>query len=51
MPQDRTSSGKTAGDQSFVKKKMKAIKKAKKRGDEAEAQRLADELYAWLGWD
>lgn len=51
MPRDKTESGQTAGDQSFVKEQLKAIKEAKKRGDEKEAQRLADQLFIWLGWD
>ena len=38
-------------DQQIVKQKLKAIKRAKKAGNEREAQRLADELFIWLGWD
>lgn len=34
-----------------IKDKMKAIKRAKKRGNEAKAQRLSDELIVFLGWD
>lgn len=36
-------------DRKFVQKKMKAIKEAKKRGNEAAANRHADELWAFLG--
>jgi len=38
-------------DQEFIKSRLKAIKKAKKAGNEREAQRLANELFAWLGWE
>lgn len=38
-------------DQGFVKQRLKAIKEAKKAGNEQRAQRLADELFIWLGWD
>lgn len=51
MPKDRTSTGKTTGDREYVKQQMKAIKRAKKRGDEVEAQRLSNQLITWLGWD
>lgn len=39
------------GDRAFIKRKMKAIKEAKKKGNEPLAQRHADELFAFLGWD
>lgn len=36
-------------DRAFVKQKLKAIKEAKKRGDEIAASKHADELWAYLG--
>jgi hypothetical protein len=38
-------------DQQWIKQQLKAIKKEKKRGNEAKAQRLADELFVFLGWE
>lgn len=51
MVKDRSKNLQSGGDKSFIKKKMKAIKEAKKNGNDALAQRHADELYEWLGWE
>lgn len=48
---DRQSDVDNPTDQDFVKQQLKAIKRAKKAGNEREAQRLADQLFNWLGWD
>jgi hypothetical protein len=51
MPSDRKKNLDNPSDQEYIKQQLKAIKKAKKAGNEAKAQRLADELFQWLGWD
>lgn len=38
-------------DREYIKQEMKAIKKAKKDGDDAKAERIAHDLYRWLGWE
>jgi len=38
-------------DKEWIKQQLKQIKKEKKRGNEGKAQRLADELFLFLGWD
>lgn len=38
-------------DREYIKQEMKAIKKAKKDGDDAKAERIANDLYRWLGWE
>lgn len=40
-----------ASDKKYVKEQVKAIKKAKKSGEEVKAQRLAYDLYQFLGWN
>jgi hypothetical protein len=51
MVKDRSKSDTNKTDQQYIQQQMKAIKKAKKSGDEARAQRIADDLMVWLGWD
>lgn len=51
MAKDRSSSLDNPTDQQYIKQQLKAIKRAKKRGDEVEAQRLSNQLMIWLGWD
>jgi hypothetical protein len=43
--------GDNVSDRQYVQIQMKAIKRAKQRGDEIRAQRLADDLYTFLGWE
>jgi hypothetical protein len=38
-------------DQEYIKRQMKAIKEEYKKGNEVKAQRIADDLIQWLGWD
>lgn len=51
MVRDRRNNLENDADQQYIKQQLKAIKKAKKNGNEAKAQRLADDLFTWLGWD
>jgi len=51
MVKDRHNNIKNPTDQDYVKQQLKKIKRAKQAGEEKKAQRLADELFAWLGWD
>jgi hypothetical protein len=51
MVQDRKNNVENPTDQDYVKQKLKAIKRQKQAGNEEEAQRLADELFIWLGWE
>jgi len=51
MVKERHNNLENPTDQEWVKQQLKAIKRAKKAGNEREAQRLADELFIWLGWD
>lgn len=39
------------GDQRYIKRKMKKIKEEKKKGNDAVAERHAQELIQYLGWD
>jgi hypothetical protein len=38
-------------DQAYIKRTLKKIKEEKKAGNEKHAQRLADELFVYLGWE
>ena len=51
MVKDRHNNLKNPTDQQWIKQQLKAIKEAKKAGNEQKAQRLADELFIFLGWD
>lgn len=51
MVKDRNKDLENPSDREYLKQQMKAIKRAKASGKERKAQRLADELYAWLGWE
>lgn len=51
MKRERHESLNNPGDREIIKKQLKQIRDAKARGDEVEAQRLANNLFAWLGWD
>lgn len=51
MPKDRHNNLDNPTDQEYVKQQLKAIKRAKKAGNEKKAQRLATELFNWLGWN
>jgi hypothetical protein len=51
MVRDRHNDVENPTDREYIKTQLKAIKAAKKRGDEAEAQRLTSNLIQWLGWD
>jgi hypothetical protein len=51
MPSDRKKNLDNPSDQEYIKQQLKAIKRAKKKGNEAKAQRLADDLFMYLGWD
>lgn len=51
MARDRHNNIENPSDQEWIKAQLKAIKRAKKRGDEVEAQRMADELFIFLGWE
>lgn len=51
MTRDRHNSLNNPSDQDFVKQKLKQIKEEKKLGNEVKAQRHANELFNWLGWD
>lgn len=51
MVRDRHNNVDNPTDEEFIKQQAKAIKKAKEAGNEVEAQRLANQLIAFLGWD
>ncbi len=51
MVRDRRDNLNNNPDEQYIKQQLKAIKKAKKNGNEAKAQRLADDLFIWLGWN
>jgi hypothetical protein len=51
MVKERSNNLDNPTDQEYIKKHLKEIKDAKKAGNEQRAQRLADELFMWLGWD
>lgn len=51
MVKDRHSNLDNPSDEQYIKEQLKAIKKAKKNGNHAKAQRLADDLMVWLGWE
>jgi hypothetical protein len=51
MARDRHNDLDNPTDQEWIKMQLKAIKRAKKRGDEPEAQRRANELFDFLGWE
>lgn len=51
MTRERHNDLQNPTDQEWIKAQLKAIKKAKQRGDEVEAQRMASQLYQFLGWE
>lgn len=51
MVKERSQGSNVKTDQEYIKQQMKAIRDAKKKGEEAKAQRIADDLMTWLGWD
>lgn len=51
MTRDRNDNLNNEPDKQYIKETMKEIKRAKKAGNEAKAQRLANELIDWLGFD
>lgn len=48
--QGRTTRWMATTDRKYIKFKMKKIKEAKKSGNNALAERHAEELYQYLGW-
>lgn len=48
---DRRNNLQNYTDQQYIKQQLKAIKQAKKDGRDREAQRIADDLFEWLGWN
>lgn len=51
MARERKENLNNVSDREYIKRKMKKIKQAKKNGNDLLAERHADELYAFLGWD
>lgn len=51
MVKERSQNDTNAADREYIRQQMKAIKQAKKDGDDARAERIANDLYMWLGWD
>lgn len=51
MVKERHNNLENPTDKDYVKQKLKQIRDAKKAGNEQRAQRLADELFVWLGWE